>query len=101
MGRCDGECGVSPIGSTTAETANGFPPMNGKFKEAPENFAMSKISDNSLKTHTIIIDGDLISLQSPKHNSIGYSLRSTESLSNNHHQKTTISTQTPPSSHQT
>ena len=101
MVRCEDECDASPIGSMMAESSNVFPSMNSKFKEASENVAMNTKSENSLKTHVTNIAGDLISLESPKHTCLDNSFRSTESLTNSHQQRTTISTQTPSSTHQT
>ena len=99
MARCEGECSASPIGSTMAEAANGYSSMTDKFKEESENKVKSTQSENSLKTHVTNIAGDLISLESPKHTRLDNSLNSTESIPNSYQKKTTISTQTPSSSH--
>ena len=100
MVRCEGECGVSPIGSTIVETNNLFPSINDKIKEASNNVITSRRSDNSLKDHNPNVARDLISLESPRHTYLANSLSSSENLSNSHHQKTTISTQTPSSSNE-
>ena len=81
MARCEGECDVSPIGSTVAEVNNGFLPMNDKTKENSENVIPSRTSDNSSKDHGSNIAGDLISLESPRHTYLGNSLNSSENLS--------------------
>ena len=100
MARCEGECDVSPIGSAVAEANSGFPQKNDKIKETSDNAIMITGSCNSLKEHGSNIPGDLISLESPRHTYLGNFLSSSENLSNSHHQKTTISTQTPSSSHE-
>ena len=101
MARCEGECDASPIGSTMAETGNGYLSMTDKLKEKSENDVKNTRSENSLKSHVTNIAGDLISLESPEHTSLDNTLNSTEGIPKSHQKKTTISTQTPSSSNQT
>ena len=100
MARCEGECDVSPIGSAVAEANSGFLQKNDKIKETSDNAITITGAYNSLKDHGSNIAGDLISLESPRRTYLGNLLNSSESLSSSHHQKTTISTQTPSSSHE-